>query len=67
MQLTKLWSCSLTFQADMLLNTLDQYSRTRVPGYTGYKPRAGPGATALQPAHGATKETTQGFINAEVG
>lgn len=51
----------------MLPATLDQYSRSRLTHYTGYKPRAGSGATAVQPAHGPTAETTQGFVNLQVG
>lgn len=53
-------------QAGMLPATLDQYSRSRLAHYTGYKPHAGAGATAVQPAHGPTAETTQGFANLQV-
>ena len=51
----------------MLPSALDQFSRTRLPHYTGYKPRGGQGATVVQPAQGPTIETTQGFVNNEVG
>lgn len=50
----------------MLLSGLDQFSRARLPGYTGYKPQGGEGATAEQPAHGPTDATVQGFVNREV-
>jgi hypothetical protein len=50
----------------MLPATLDQYSRSRLAHYTGYKPHGGAGATAVQPAHGPTAETTQGFANLQV-
>jgi hypothetical protein len=53
-------------QAGMLPATLDQYSRSRLAHYTGYKPHGGVGATAVQPAHGPTAETTQGFANLQV-
>lgn len=51
----------------MLLCTLDQFGRARLPGYTGYKPAGGAGATAEQPAQGPTAATATGFVNAEVG
>ena len=56
----------LPVQEGMLLHNLDQWSRHRAPGYTGYKPRGGIGATTEQPAQGATDKTSQGFVNAQV-
>eukprot|EP00879_Flechtneria_rotunda_P019121 GHRR01020076.1.p1 GENE.GHRR01020076.1~~GHRR01020076.1.p1 ORF type:complete len:210 (+),score=81.56 GHRR01020076.1:89-718(+) len=53
-------------KAAMLPSTLDQYSRGRLAHYTGYKPHGGLGATAVQPAHGPTQETTQGLANLQV-
>lgn len=50
----------------MLLHALDQEGRSRLPGYTGYKPRSGEAAAQLQPAQGPTKRTTTGFANAQV-
>ena len=48
---------------DMLLFSLDQYSRSRVPHYTGYKPQAPRNITVEQPSQGATRATTQGHAN----
>eukprot|EP00798_Chlamydomonas_sp_ICE-L_P013088 gene13088-3616_t len=45
---------------EMLLYSLDQYSRTRVPNYTGYKPQAAKNVTLTQPSMGSTTETTFG-------
>lgn len=54
-------------QTDMLPATLDQYSRSRLAHYTGYKPQfTAAGASTVQPAHGPTNETTQGFVNLQV-
>ena len=44
--------------ASMLL-TLDQYSRQRVPLYTGHRPTALSNLTVEEPAHGPTLQTTQ--------
>lgn len=51
----------------LLLVALDQFGRGRLPGYTGYKPRAGPGVAAQLAARAPTAETTQGFLNSQVG
>ena len=48
---------------DMSLYTLDQFSRSRVPHYTGYKPQAPGNITLIQPAQGPTKATTYGAGN----
>lgn len=53
-------------QHAMLPATLDQYSRTALAGYTGFKPQSGPAAGAVLPAQGPTAETTQGFANQQV-
>ena len=44
----------------MLLYSLDQFSRTRLPHYTGYKPKAPANITMTQPAQGPTTATTYG-------
>ncbi|KAK9814842.1 hypothetical protein WJX72_012462 [[Myrmecia] bisecta] len=51
-------------KVDSLLFSLDQYSRQRVPHYTGYKPQSTENVTIEQPANGPTMATTQGFTNA---
>ncbi|KAL6754162.1 flagellar associated protein [Haematococcus lacustris] len=48
---------------DMLLFNFDQYSRTRLPGYTGHKPQAARNITSTQPAQGPTTITTLGAAN----
>jgi hypothetical protein len=48
---------------DMALYGLDQFSRTRLPHYTGYKPQAPRNITMTQPAQGATTATTYGLAN----
>lgn len=48
---------------DMLLYHLDQYSRSRVPHYTGYKPQDPRNITLEQPSQGPTLLTTQGLAN----
>eukprot|EP00775_Hariotina_reticulata_P006731 gene6731-6951_t len=58
--------CRPNMKTNMLPVTLDQFNRGRVTHYTGYKPQAGAGATAMQPAHGFTTETTQGIVNLQV-
>lgn len=45
---------------EMLLYSLDQYSRTRLPLYTGHKPQAVRNITLVQPSKGPTTETTFG-------
>lgn len=47
-------------KADALLFTLDQYSRSRVPGYTGFKPQDARNVSVTQPAQGPTSATTSG-------
>jgi hypothetical protein len=47
-------------QVDMLLFSLDQYSRTRLPGYTGFKPQDPKNALVVQPSQGPTRLTTKG-------
>ena len=47
-------------KVDMMLYSLDQFSRSRVPLYTGYKPQAPGNITLIQPAQGPTKATTYG-------
>lgn len=42
-----------------------QYTRGRIPGYTGYKPKAARNITLEQPAHGPTTATTMGAANAQ--
>lgn len=42
-----------------MLFTLDQYSRQRVPLYTGHRPTALSNLTVEEPAHGPTRQTTQ--------
>jgi hypothetical protein len=49
----------------MLPVNLDQYSRSRLAHYTGYKPRQG-GLSVVQPAQGPTDQTTQGFVDTQV-
>jgi hypothetical protein len=44
----------------MLLYQLDQFGRTRVPGYTGYKPKAPQNITTVQPSQGPPQTTTSG-------
>lgn len=46
-------------EASTMLFTMDQYSRQRVPLYTGHRPTALSNLTAAQPAHGPTLQTTQ--------
>lgn len=50
-------------QAGTLLYTLQQYSRSRLPGNTTFKPVAPGNTTATQPAAGPTTATTYGFTN----
>lgn len=47
-------------KSDMLLYHLDQFTRTRLPGYTGSKPKAPKNITMTQPAQGPTTKTTYG-------
>jgi hypothetical protein len=47
----------------MSLYALDQFSRSRVPKYTGYKPQAPANIAIIQPAQGPTKATTYGAGN----
>ena len=42
-----------------MLFTLDQYSRQRVPLYTGHRPTALSNLSVEEPAHGPTLQTTQ--------
>lgn len=51
----------------MLPTTLDQYSRSALAGYTGFKPQSGAAAGPVLPAKGPTAETTTGFANEQVG
>jgi hypothetical protein len=44
---------------------LDQYSRARLPGYTGVKPQDPKNITVQQPSQGPTQQTTQGRANFE--
>ena len=46
-------------EASTMLFTMDQYSRQRVPLYTGHRPTALSNLTAAQPAHAPTLQTTQ--------
>ncbi len=46
-------------EASTMLFTLDQYSRQRVPRYTGQRPTALTNLTVVEPAHGPTLQTTQ--------
>lgn len=50
-------------QNDMLLFSLDQFARSRLPGYTGYKPQAARNVTTVQLSQGPVKNTTQGAAN----
>lgn len=53
-------------QVNMLLFNLDQYSRTRMPNYTGYKPKEARNISVVQPAQGPTTATTSGWEAAQV-
>ncbi len=53
-------------QQAMLPATLDQYSRSCLQGYTGYRPKGGAAASAVIPAQGPTAETTTGMVNQQV-
>mmetsp|Transcript_27730 Transcript_27730/g.75015 ORF Transcript_27730/g.75015 Transcript_27730/m.75015 type:complete len:447 (-) Transcript_27730:84-1424(-) len=53
------------FKNDMLLFHLDQYNRSRIPHYTGYRPQAPRNITLEQPSQGPTKATTMGAANAQ--
>lgn len=46
-------------KAASMLFTLDQYSRQRVPLYTGHRPTALSNLAVEEPAHGPTLQTTQ--------
>ena len=46
-------------KAASMLFTLDQYSRQRVPLYTGHRPTALSNLAVAEPAHGPTLQTTQ--------
>ncbi len=48
---------------DMSLYALDQFSRSRLPGYTGFKPKAPNNITLVQPAQGPPTVTTYGAAN----
>lgn len=50
-------------KAASMLFTLDQYSRQRVPLYTGHRPTAMSNLTVEEPAHGPTRQTTQVLKN----
>lgn len=50
-------------QVDMMLYSLHQFPRTRLPGYTGYKPTEARNVTTFQPSQGAAPNTTYGFAN----
>ncbi|KAL3133752.1 hypothetical protein ABBQ32_008236 [Trebouxia sp. C0010 RCD-2024] len=50
-------------RAATMLFTLDQYSRQRVPLYTGHRPTALSNLSVQEPAHGPTTQTTQGYAN----
>uniref|UniRef100_A0A7S0S5T1 Flagellar associated protein n=1 Tax=Chlamydomonas leiostraca TaxID=1034604 RepID=A0A7S0S5T1_9CHLO len=52
-------------QADACLFGMDQYARGRVPGYTGYKPKAPRNQTTEQPSQGPPTCTTSGAANAQ--
>jgi hypothetical protein len=45
---------------DMSLYALDQFSRSRLPHYTGFKPKAPGNITLIQPSQGPTIATTYG-------
>lgn len=53
----------MPLQAGTLLYTLQQYSRSRLPGNTTFKPVAPGNTTAVQPPSGPTAATTYGFAN----
>jgi hypothetical protein len=53
-------------QQAMLPANLDQYSRSCLQGYTGYRPQGGTAASAVIPAKGPTAETTTGMVNQQV-
>ena len=42
-----------------MLFDMDQYSRQRVPLYTGHRARALGNLSVVEPAHGPTLQTTQ--------
>ena len=42
-----------------MLFDMDQYSRQRVPLYTGHRARALANLSVVEPAHGPTLQTTQ--------
>ena len=46
-------------EASTMLFTLDQYSRQRVPLYSGHRPTALSNLSVVEPAHGPTLQTTQ--------
>lgn len=48
---------------DMTLYNLDQFKRSRLPHYTGFKPQAAPNITMDQPSQGPTDATTSGSAN----
>ncbi|DBA75087.1 hypothetical protein WJX77_007300 [Trebouxia sp. C0004] len=50
-------------EASTMLFTLDQYSRQRVPQNTGHRPTALSNLSVVEPAHGPTLQTTQGYAN----
>lgn len=54
---------AIAVQAGTMLYTLQQYSRSRLPGNTTFKPVAPRNTTAVQPAAGPTTATTYGFTN----
>ena len=47
----------------MLLYSLQQFPRTRLPGYTGFKPMEARNISVVQPGQGAPTNTTYGFAN----
>lgn len=47
----------------MLLYHNDQYSRSRLPGYTGFKPQENKNISVCQPSHGPPRNTSQGDAN----
>ncbi|MEW5303044.1 MAG: hypothetical protein WDW36_005775 [Sanguina aurantia] len=51
-------------KSQMMLFTLDQYGRSRVPHYTGHRPRAFKNITTEQLSHGPSDASTYGAANA---
>lgn len=49
-------------KSEMLLYSLDQYSRSRLPHNTTYKPQTARNITSIQPSQGPTTSTTSGFM-----